>query len=166
MTVEIGADVPTERIPLPGLPATLRARLDGVLRLEILRFGLVGVANTGIDLGLYFLLQASGSPVLLANLISTTAGLTFSFVANRLFTFRARPAGGSAVRQMLLFLVCTGIGLWVVQPLVLVGMGRLLEGFATLGDLRILIAKLAAIAIGMVWNWTLYNKVVFRTRKG
>lgn len=130
-------------------------------RLEVFRFGMVGVANTGIDLAVYFLLQLGGTPVLLANLVSTSAGLSFSFAANRLFTFSARPKGG-ARRQIVLFVACTGVGLWIVQPLVILAVGQLLSGAAALGDTRILVAKLAAIAVAMVWNWMLYNRVVFR----
>lgn len=164
MTVEIGAQGPVQRAG-GGLARLLRARLASLLGREVLRFGLVGVANTAIDLGLYFLLQLNGTPLLIANLISTSAGLAFSFVANRLFTFSARPSG-RAGRQLVLFVVCTGIGLWLIQPLVLVGMGALLAGFGQLGDLRILLGKLAAIAFGMVWNWSVYSRIVFRAGSG
>lgn len=163
MTVEIGADIAVEHTGQRSAHG-VRARLSGLLGAEVLRFGLVGVVNTGIDLGLYVLLHSVGTPLLLANLVSTTAGLTFSFVANRLFTFSARPSG-SAGRQLLLFVVCTGIGLWVIQPLVLIGMDRLLAGVGAWGDLRTLLGKLVAIAFGMVWNWTVYNRIVFRTRR-
>ncbi|WP_375390238.1 GtrA family protein [uncultured Amnibacterium sp.] len=160
MTVEFGADAPGEGVAAPW-SAAVRERVRGLLGREVLRFGLVGVANTGIDLGLYFLLQLGGSPLLIANLISTTAGLSFSFVANRLFTFSARPAGRTG-RQLVLFVVCTGIGLWAIQPLVLVGMDRLLADATSLGDLRILLGKLVAIGFGMVWNWSVYSRIVFR----
>ena len=160
MTVEIGTEVP---VPSAGgaLPRLIRDRVSRLLGREVLRFALVGVANTGIDLGLYFLLHIGGTPLLLANLISTSAGLSFSFVANRLFTFSARPAG-RAGRQLVLFVVCTGIGLWAIQPLVLVGMDHLLAAATGLGDLRILLGKLVAIAFGMVWNWIVYSRIVFR----
>lgn len=164
MTVDIGAEVPVQRADGSWTDA-IRARVSGMLGREVLRFGLVGVANTGIDLGLYFLLQLGGTPLLVANLISTTAGLTFSFVANRLFTFSARPAG-RAGRQLVLFVVCTGVGLWIIQPVVLVGMDHLLAEAVVLGDLRILLGKLIAIAFGMVWNWTVYNRIVFRSTGG
>lgn len=141
----------------------MRHRLALLMRGEVLRFGAVGVVNTGIDLGIYFVLQSAGVPILLANLISTSAGLTFSFVANRLFTFSARPSGGFG-RQLVLFVTCTGIGLWALQPLVILGADRLLSTAGSPADLRILLAKLAGIACGMVWNWLLYSKVVFRTR--
>lgn len=167
MTVEIGGGLPAERTPLQHSPTTAfgaaRAGLSALLGREVVRFGLVGVVNTGLDLGVYFALQLGGTPVVLANLISTSVGLAFSFLANRVFTFSGRSSA-RAGRQLLLFVLCTGIGLWVIQPLVILGMGRLLLPYTTLGAWNILIAKCVAIGFGMVWNWTLYNKVVFRHR--
>lgn len=139
----------------------MRRRIEGLLQLEVVRFGGVGVINTCLDLSVYFLLQLAGVPFLLANLVSTATGLGFSFAANRFFTFRARPST-SARKQALLFLVCTGVGLWVVQPVMIFAVGQMLTGAGVQPELRILLSKLAAIACGMVWNWTLYNKVVFR----
>ncbi len=141
-----------------------RAGVAGLLEREVVRFGLVGVVNTGIDLGIFFVLQLGGTPVILANLISTSAGLAFSFLANRVFTF-SRRTSARAGRQLLLFVLCTGVGLWVVQPLVILGVDRLLLPYAALGAWLILISKCIAIGFGLVWNWTLYNKVVFRTRR-
>lgn len=169
MTGEIEADISVDR-GVRGVHASMtlvdavRSTVSGLLGREIVRFGLVGVVNTGLDLGVYFALQVGGTPVLLANFVSTSVGLAFSFVANRLFTFSARPSGG-AVRQLALFVLCTGIGLWAVQPLVLLGMDRLLRPLAGLGAWHILISKCVAIGFGFVWNWTLYNKVVFSTRR-
>lgn len=169
MTVQMGAGLPAEHATTPRSPATafgaVRAGLASMLEREVVRFGLVGLVNTGLDLGIYFALQVGGTPVLLANLLSTSAGLAFSFVANRGFTFSERSSG-RAGRQLALFILCTGIGLWLVQPLVILGMDRLLLPYAALGAWQILIAKCVAIGFGMVWNWTLYNKVVFRSRRG
>ncbi len=175
MTIEARRDAPVERptrprgpvatpvrdaVP-PGARDRLRHRIAVLRRLEVLRFGLVGAANTAVDLGVYLLLSMAGLPVLLANFVSTSAGLGFSFVANRRFTFSARPSDGAG-RQLLLFVVCTGVGLWVVQPVVLLGAGHLLAPVGGPEEVRVLLAKLAAIGCGMVWNWTLYNRVVFR----
>lgn len=168
MTAEIGTGAPADQVmPQRVTPAlrraagTARGGLASLLAREVVRFALVGVVNTALDLGIFFVLQLGGTPVLLANLLSTSAGLAFSFVANRGFTFSGRSSS-HARRQLVLFVVCTGVGLWAVQPLVILGMDRVLLPYAALGVWRILIAKCIAIGFGMVWNWTLYNRVVFR----
>jgi putative flippase GtrA len=156
-----------DRPPTPGSgPVTARTRLASLLEREVLRFGLVGMVNTALDLGIFLALQLGGVPVIIANLISTSAGLAFSFGANRVFTFSGRTIGRTgAGRQLLLFVLCTGIGLWAVQPLVILAVDHLLAPYAAMGAWRILIAKCVAIGFGLVWNWTLYNRVVFRARR-
>ena len=116
--------------------------------MRVVRFGLVGVLNTAVDFLLYLAL-AGFLPVLAANFLSTSCGMVTSFVLNRGFTFRS---SGPLNRQILLFLLVTGTGLWVIQPLVLFGL-------ASFGAVQ---AKLAAIGVGMVWNFLLYNSFVFR----
>lgn len=130
-------------------------------RRKPLRFVLVGVLNTAIDFGALFALTALGLQVVPANMISTALALSFSFLANRSFTFGAAGDGG-AVGQAVKFLLVTLFGLWVLQPLVL------LAGTALLGDplgphASLLVSKVAATIVSMVWNYLLYDRFVFRS---
>lgn len=126
-----------------------------------LRFVLIGLLNTAIDFGLLFGLRAIGLPLVPANMISTGAALAFSFFANRSFTFEA--GRGNAVRQAVAFLAVTIFGLWVLQPLVLLGGNALLA--ESWGSSPALFAsKVAATVVSMVWNYLLYDRVVFRGR--
>jgi putative flippase GtrA len=125
------------------------------------RFALVGVVNTLIDLLLFVALRSAGMPVLGANAISTTAGLAFSFVANRRFTFADRT--GHLGRQLVLFIGGTGVGLWVLQPAIILGLDHLLRTWGATSDALLLwVPKLAAIAAGIVWNYVFYDRVAFR----
>ncbi|SFW67735.1 GtrA family protein [Amycolatopsis australiensis] len=121
-----------------------------------LRFGLVGVANTLVDALGYALLVTLGVPLFAANFVSTTTGMLLSFTLNRNFTFRAKD--GDVRRQALLFFGVTAFGLWVVQALVIFGVTKLFPG------VNLLVPKFAGIAVGLVWNYVLYHKVVFRHR--
>lgn len=125
-----------------------------------LRFVLIGVINTAMDFGLLFGLTSLGLQVVPANMISTAAALTFSFAANRTFTFAAT---GNALAHAVKFLGVTLIGLWVLQPLVLVGGSALLDGPLGPGP-ALLVAKIVATVVSMVWNYLLYDRFVFRTR--
>lgn len=128
-----------------------------------LRFLLVGGANTVIDFGLLFLLVSLGSQTLVANTLSTGVAFTFSFFANRRYTFQA--ASGSVPRQMILFILATLFGLWAIQPVVIWLISPLITA-AFHGGLSaswvLLMAKAAATAITLIWNYMLYAKVVFR----
>lgn len=120
------------------------------------RFGIVGIANTLVDALGYAILLALGLLVFVANFISTTSGMLLSFTLNRNFTFRAKD--GDLRRQALLFFAVTAFGLWVVQFLIILLVRRLLPG------VNALVPKGAGILVGLVWNYVLYHKVVFRHR--
>lgn len=120
-----------------------------------MRFASVGVCNTAIDTGLFLLLHArlggGEQAVLLANLVSTSTGMLFSFVVNGLVTFGSqRLTLGHAVR----FLAITGTTMWLLQPLVITAVE------AVVGVL--LVAKLAAIAVSLVVNFAGYRRWVWR----
>ena len=61
------------------------------------RFAAVGVVNTALDLVAFAALTAAGAGVLLANTLSTSLGMAFSFVANRRFSFRSTASVGSTL---------------------------------------------------------------------
>ena len=83
-----------------------------------LRYLLIGTINTAIDFGVLFMLTwFISTPKELANIISTTIAFSFSFVANRSFTFRSRT--GNVRRQLLLFTLVTLFGLWVIQTIII-----------------------------------------------
>ncbi|ALG15556.1 sugar translocase [Kibdelosporangium phytohabitans] len=116
------------------------------------RFGLVGAANTLLDACVFLAIAALGVPLVVANLISTSAGMLLSFALNRTYTFRT--AGTDVRRQAVLFFAVTLTGLWVVQAGVI----------ALLASAPLVVAKGTGIAAGMVWNYVLYRRLVFRQR--
>lgn len=123
-----------------------------------LRFLVVGVANTLLDIALFLVLTAVGLPVIPANMISTGIALVFSFVLNRSYTFRAGPG---VVRQAIGFVVVTLVGLWLLQPIVLHFMLLWLEPLLPT-TAALLVAKVIATVVSLTWNYLLYNFVVFR----
>lgn len=144
--------------PIRPAPSGVVGRL---LQRTAFRFVVVGATNTGIDFGLFVLLSAVGVPVVVANTASTSAGLLFSYFANRRFTFGV--GGRHDLRGVLLFLGVTGVGLWVLQPLVILAVTALLPAGLPV-VVAACIGKAAGIGVGLVWNFTLYRAVVFRIR--
>lgn len=68
---------------------------------EVVRFGMVGVASTGLFYLLYLLLTTLSGPIL-AYYVSYGVSMTFSVVSNLFFTFKSKL---SAVRLTLFFAV-------------------------------------------------------------
>ena len=129
------------------------------------RFAAVGVLNTCVDIGLYALLLPLLSSILLSNTLSTTAGLLTSYTLNRKFTFNSR---GNKKREIILFLAVTLTGLWILQPLVIFVSTKLLEHtvseFYSYSLVSILLPKLFATSVTLIWNYLLYKKYIFIER--
>jgi putative flippase GtrA len=86
-----------------------------------------------------------------ANFLSTSAGMTFSFLANGRHTFGAsRPT----VRQAILFLATNVFTMWVLQPLLI----RTAYDVATAPAM---VGKVVALAGTVVVNFLLYRYVVW-----
>jgi len=125
-------------VPLPRPPRTLA------------RFATVGVANTLIDLLLFWALVAPLG-ILLANVVSTSAGMAFSFVANGRHTFGAARLTG---QQAVAFLATNVLTMWLLQPVV-IGLAHGLAGTPLLP------AKGLALCASVVANFLLYRYVVW-----
>lgn len=139
------------------------------------KFGVVGLLNTVIDFGLLNIVHFHfGVTLILANLISTTAAMVFSFVANRQVVFTSHSQ--ALWQQIWRFWIITAIGVYVFQtgaiwllthPLLVVprlgvtavrnlGLHHLSSSFIITN-----IAKLIATVISLIWNYIMYREVVF-----
>ncbi len=120
---------------------------------QFVRFGLVGVANTGVSYGVIWLLEPRlAMPV--ASAIGYAAGVIQSFLLNRFWTFgNTRGAGsgrwaGEAVRFVLVNIIC----------------GALFSAVATLAapHIGLLAATVAGVALVTPVGFILNRVVVFR----
>ncbi|WP_166390182.1 GtrA family protein [Nocardioides ochotonae] len=125
----------------------MRALLDS----SAVRFAAVGVVNTAIDVVLFTLLHEHLG-IVLANLVSTSAGMAFSFTVNGLLVFKA---GRLRWRDAARFLATTGVSMWVLQPV-------LIHLLLALGPAPL--AKLLATGITVVVNFVAYRYLVWPTR--
>ena len=126
-------------------------------------FLIIGVINTLVDISIYTLLvQLQILPIFLANFVSTSAGIGCSYLLNRKFTFQQQSRSGK--RSFALFFVITAFGLWVLQPIVIFLVDGVLAGrnWSIPDILLTLFPKLVATGVTLVWNFVLYDKIVFK----
>lgn len=131
-------------------------------------FCAVGLINTAVDVALYLFLQSYGLPIIIANICSTSAALTVSFILNKRFTFNNSDNGH---RRIVPFLAVTLIGLWVLQPIIIysviaflsIGAVRdlLMPILHSYGAWQSLMGKLIATPATIIWNYVLYKYFVF-----
>lgn len=126
-----------------------------------LRFFIVGSFNTALDFSILFTLTIFGGiPNIAANIISTLIAFLVSFVLNRSFTFKSTVK--SIKQQFILFTVVTLFGLWILQSVVIYTLTPLFTAVGFSDAVALLISKLAATAISLIWNYILYARVVFK----
>lgn len=123
---------------------------------QALKFGVVGVINTAVDLGLYFILTHwipfFADQQVLAKALSYSAGILNSFLWNRSWTFKSNTG---------IFNIATF--LFVLSNLVGLGLNTfvLYLGLKVLHLPEILVLA-AATAIPLLWNFIISKFVVFK----
>jgi len=126
--------------------------LRSVTGLRAVRFGLVGVVNTLIDLILFSLLvHMAGLPVVPANMLSYGTGILNSFVMNRAWTFKHHSRGKALVKSLLVFTGINLLGLALSTLLVAL--------FTTL--MSPILAKIVSVPLVFVWNYLASRHLAF-----
>ena len=127
-----------------------------------LTFAAIGVANTALDFGLLLILKTLGLPAVAANTVSTTVAFVFSFIMNRRYTFK--PSGQNIKRELAMFIGVTLFGLWVLQNIVITLVTPFIKGLGFDENSALVLSKLLATVVSLVWNYIMYDKVVFKNK--
>lgn len=122
---------------------------------EFLRFCIVGLINTAVDLAIYTTLAHELSlPLFYANMVSTACALAVSYMLNASFTFKSIKTK----IQLVQYIGITLIGLWLLQPLVITSVTWMFQDHLPF----VLLPKVIAIGVTVIWNYLWYRKVIFR----
>lgn len=125
------------------------------VKLKAVSFALVGVVNTLVDFGVFSTVWiVFGLSPMLANFIAWFVAVSVSYLMNSLITFAAESERKIALRTYLGFMASGAAGL-------MAGTAALLTA-ATF--LPVLIAKLVAIVVSFVLNFSLSHFVIFPPR--
>lgn len=141
------------------------------------RFICVGIINTLVDLAiLNTLVSVFKLQPLIANLISASVSITLSYFLNHRIVFRQKQS--HSLSKFAKFFAVTGLSILAIQSLVISIVTHILGTSQTvayhllvnmdINDLSTKIvnlntAKLAAVILGMGWNYIFYHKIVFKT---
>ncbi len=118
-----------------------------------IRFGLVGVVNTAVDLGVFALLyRAAELEPLLANGIAFFIAVTNSYLLNHYWTFK-QPGNTISFSAYVRF-VAVNIGGLLLGTLAILMLGKFMP---------MELAKLIAAGVTFLWNYTSSKLFVFNT---
>ena len=121
--------------------------------MRIIRFGIVGVANSMIDFVLFYILSTHfGWNIFVANAAAYSIAVMNSFIWNKRWTFRAHDTGRRAIHDFSLFTGGNLIGLGLSTG-VIMGASLILPSW---------VGKLLAISVGFPWNYWYNRKFVYK----
>ncbi len=134
--------------------------LDRIVRSRFLRFGTVGAGGYVVDNAvLYVMTHAVGLDPYTGRLFSFLGAATFTWFGNRYLTFADRRAHGTGAiaQEWLRFLAANAVGGGVN-----LGLYALLVKFAPRPLNNLYIALACGVAAGLVFNFTLSRRLVFK----
>ncbi|RMF05496.1 MAG: GtrA family protein [Chloroflexi bacterium] len=132
---------------------------------RIIKYGLVGVSGTIIELGLLNLFifglgWSSDWQKIAANVIAVSLAIVNNFVWNRLWTF-PEARSGSRVRQFVKFVSVAGVGILLNSAIFFAAYKFLFSAF--LPDVvSVQLAKFAATGLVLFWNFAANRFWTFR----
>lgn len=148
----------------PNKQTTTESRFNlGKLR-ELIVFGLVGVSNTFIDIGVttilsWLLTATSGFLLGMVNVIGFSTAVINSYFLNKYWTFKHTKKTSRA--EFTKFVLISLGGLVINTGVLLIG-ERLLVDIIGVPVLRVLISKIVATAFTLIWNYGGYKLFVFK----
>lgn len=123
---------------------------------KALSFGLVGVINTGVDLGVFSLgYYYAGLPILASNILAWAVAVTCSYVLNGLITFAKESEGKLSFKTYIAYAISQGAGFAANTVTVL----------AASYFVPVIYGKLLATVASFIVNFSVSNFMVFRGRK-
>ena len=131
---------------------------------KFIRFGLVGSFNFLVDYLIFNILLLAKIYPVVANLISTGIAVIVSYFLNKYFVF------GKKRGLFLSFFIVTITGVWVLQSLIIsLSLATLklisLHQYSTHLIFFSDVFKILSTFVSLIWNFTLYNNVVFKGKK-
>lgn len=131
----------------------------GKALIQFIKFGLTGVLNTLIDFGVYLLLTRAVAlfalHIFIAKAISFICAATFSYFANRRWTFKKR--GPHQAKEVILFYSTVGSAIFIN-----VGIHYLVVEMLHLSDI---IGIILAAGFTAVWGFLFSKFIVFKETK-
>ena len=132
--------------------------LAALSRFSILRFAAIGVLGMPIDWAVLHAMIDAGLVRDGARLIAWVCAATFTWLGNRYFTFAGQRAHGAAIfQEWLRFLGANSIG-----GVANVGTFFLLTHFASSPFNGTNLAFVCGVLVGLMFNFTLSKKLVFK----
>lgn len=141
--------------------------VDRAFLIKAITFAGIGVVNTIVDFTIFSIgYFYFGLPIIVANIISWSVAVTNSYVLNSMITFARESGRRLRLKSYLMFVPVQFGGLIANTATVVLGSRLIPHFFGSIFGLDpVLIAKVIAIGVSFMVDFTLSYLVVFRRRE-
>lgn len=134
---------------------------------QLAKFGLIGVANFVVDLGIFSLFVwmtgiTEGPAIILFNVISVSIAIINSYIWNKFWSFGERSTDEAKIRKQFFQFVAVSVAGLIINTLVTYTVNEVGNVFAIEKTTWTVIAKASASVIVLVWNFVGYKFFVFK----
>jgi len=145
---------------------SLLNKINKKLIIQISKFVIIGILNTGIDFAVLNLLMwqtgiYSGKYIILLNAISFLVAVINSYFWNKFWIFRAKETTQTG-KEFVQFISITLVGMMINTAIVYSVTTLIPPMFGLSVELWANLAKIAATSISLVWNFIGYKLFVFK----
>lgn len=145
---------------------SLLDKINKKLIIQISKFAIIGVLNTGIDFAVLNLLMwqtgiYSGRYIILLNAISFSVAVINSYFWNKFWIFRAKETTQTG-KEFFQFIAITLVGMAINTAIVFSVTTLIPPMFGLSVELWANLAKVVATGISLIWNFTGYKLIVFK----
>ncbi len=117
-----------------------------------IRYIVIGVLTTVVNLAVFFLLKRFGMNYLIANTIAWLVSVIFAFFTNKQIVFQSKSKNAAAFAEMVLFFILRGVSLALDDGLMYLGVSVLLWNTG--------LVKIAVQIIVIITNY-IFSKLIF-----
>lgn len=117
-----------------------------------IRYVVIGVLTTVVNLIVFFLLKRFGMNYLIANTIAWFVSVVFAFFTNKQIVFQSKSKNAAAFAEMVLFFILRGVSLALDDGLMYLGVSVLLWNTG--------LVKIAVQIIVIITNY-IFSKLIF-----
>jgi putative flippase GtrA len=117
-----------------------------------IRYVVIGVLTTVVNLAVFFLLKRFGMNYLIANTIAWLVSVIFAFFTNKQIVFQSKSKNAAAFAEMVLFFILRGVSLALDDGLMYLGVSVLLWNTG--------LVKIAVQIIVIITNY-IFSKLIF-----
>ena len=146
---------------IDSLRVVLNLRLKDPQTQKFLKFCIVGVTGLIVDSGLFNVLRISFSNSKTASLLSGLIAMLVTFTINNFWSFKENKISGivGKIKGFLIYILSSYVPIFLRSQMIKFSVSQFGDTFLVSN-----ITFFIGIMLGLIWNYTVYNKIIWKEK--